>query len=93
MAAAVPDYVRNLGACGDATMLVVHFPDTTDDTNTWASGLGTRVRQYWASVEGDPTTQASVGIAVEYTASTGTFTFHPAEDETPFSLFILVSGS
>jgi hypothetical protein len=93
MAAAVPDVVKNMGACGDSTLLYVHFPDTTDDTNTWASGLGTRVVSYWASVEGDPTTQASVGIAVEYTASTGTFTLHPAEDETPIALYILVSGS
>jgi len=95
MAAVVPSSVRNAGAMGDTTLLVVTLPNTMDDTNTWDSGLGTRVVDYWTADTNNPSTQASVGIAVVYSATTGTgtFTFYPAEDNKGGFLFIRVIGS
>lgn len=95
MAAVVPSSVRNAGAVGDLTMLVITLPATMDDTNTWDSGLGTRVVDYWTADTNNPATQGSVGIAVTYspTTGTGTFTFYPAEDNKGGFLFIRVSGS
>lgn len=95
MAAVVPTSVNNRGAMGDATLIEVVLPNTMDDTNTWDSGLGTRVISAWTSDNNNPTTQASVGIAWAYSATTGggTFTFYPAEDNKGGYLFIRVSGS
>ena len=97
MAAVVPSSIRNAGAAGDLTLLIVTLPNTMDDTNTWDSGLGTRVVDYWTTDTDDPTTQGSVGIAAEYSATAGSpagrFTFHPAEDNKSGYLFIRVSGS
>jgi hypothetical protein len=63
---------------------------TADDGDTWASGLGTRVLNFWTSDQDNPTAQASVGVAA--TLSSGTFTFFPAEDNKPFTLFAMVVG-
>ena len=95
MAAVIPTSVKNVGAMGDATLIEVLLPDTMDDTNTWDSGLGTRVISYWTSDTDNPSTQASVGIAAAYASGTGggTFTFYPAEDNKGGYLYIRVSGS
>lgn len=85
MASITPDTVKQLSV-GDARLLICTFAGTADDTDTWASGLK-GIIAYWTIDKDDPTTQASVGIAVEN--SSGTFTFHPAEDNKPFDLFIL----
>ena len=79
MAAVVPDSIKNAGAAGDGTLLIVTLPNTMDDTNTWDSGLGTRVLDYWTQDADDPTTQGSVGIAAVYSSTAGSpvgrFTF------------------
>lgn len=97
MAAVTPSSIKNAGPCGDSTLLIVTLQNTMDDTNTWDSGLGTRVIDYWAADIDDPTTQGAVGIAVEYSATTGSpvgrFTFHPAEDNKSGYLYIRVSGA
>lgn len=95
MAAVVPTSVTNRGAIGDSTLIVVELPNTMDDTNTWDSGLGTRVISYWTADNDNPSTQGSVGIAAVYASGTGggTFTFYPAEDNKGGYLFIMVSGS
>lgn len=95
MAAVVPTSVTNRGAIGDSTLIVVLLPDTMDDTNTWDSGLGTRVISWWTSDTDNPSTQGSVGFAAAYASGTGggTFTFYPAEDNKGGYLFIMVSGS
>lgn len=94
MAAVTPSSIKNAGPCGDLTLLIVTLPNTMDDTNTWDSGLGTRVVDYWTADTDNPTTQTAVGIAVAYSATTGTgtFTFYPAEDNKSGYLFIRVSG-
>lgn len=97
MAAVTPDSIKNAGPCGDATLLIVTLPSSMDDTNTWDSGLGTRVIDYWTADTDNPTTQAAVGIAAAYSATTGSpagrFTFYPAEDNKSGYLFIRVSGA
>lgn len=90
MAAVTPSSTLISGGIGDTSLLRATFADTTDDGDTWASGLGTRVVDYWAQEIDNPSTQASTGVAV--VESSGTFTFHPAEDEKPFYLFVRISG-
>lgn len=90
MAAITPNTVRT-HSMGDLTLIEAVFSaGTADDGDTWASGLSTRVVNYWAQDQQDPTTQASNGIAVNN--SSGTFTFYPGEDNTPFTLFVMVIG-
>lgn len=86
-AAITPDTIYP-GSLGNFGFTVARFTaGTADDTDTWASGLGTRVVAYWTSDDDNPTTQASTGVGVTYSA--GTFTFYPAEDNKPFTLFVL----
>lgn len=90
MAAITPDTIRK-HSMGDLMMIEAVFSaGTADDGDTWASGLSTRVVNFWAHDQDNPTTQASVGVAV--TNSSGTFTFYPAEDNKPFTLYVMVIG-
>ena len=87
MAAITPDVIRRY-SMGDSTLIVADFTaGTADDGDTWASGLGTNAMDWWSQDTDNPTTQASVGVAV--TNSSGTFTFYPAEDNKPFKLFVM----
>jgi hypothetical protein len=90
MAAITPNTVRNHNIGSNTLIEAVFSAGTADDGDTWASGLGTRVINYWAQDQQDPTTQTANGIAVLNTA--GSFAFYPGEDDTPFSLFVMVSG-
>ena len=84
MAAIVPDSITR-ESVGSMTMIIATFSaGTADDGDTWASGLGSNVVTYSATDTDNPTTQASVGVAVANSA--GTFTFYPAEDNKPFIL-------
>lgn len=85
MAAVTPASVAQANL-GDLRLLVCSFANTTDDGDTWASALP-GIFAYWAVDTDDPTTQASVGVAVGLSSST--FTFYPAEDNKSFNLFIL----
>lgn len=91
MAAVTPTAVRNAGPIGMETLLVSTFPGTVNDGDTWASGLGTRVVDFWSQDTDNPTTQGSVGVAAQN--SSGTFTFFPAENAKSFFFFTRVSGS
>lgn len=86
MAAKTPSSVKTLGKMQGLRLVLASFTDL-DDGDTWASGLKGVVGQ-WANDSDDPTTQASVGVAVAHSA--GTFTFYPAEDNKTADLFILV---
>jgi hypothetical protein len=90
MAAITPDTVRNHNIGSNTLIEAVFSAGTADDADTWASGLSTRVINFWAQDQQDDTTQASGGVSV--TNSSGTFTFYPGEDNMPFSLFVMVSG-
>jgi hypothetical protein len=86
MASVTPTTVIQ-GSLGDFRLVIATFADTTDDGDTWASGLKGYVR-HWTNDTDDPTTQGSVGVAAAQ--SNGTFTFYPAEDNKSFDLFILL---
>ena len=87
-AAITPSTIRQ-EVLGSVRLIIANFADTSDDADTWASGLSkTPPIAYWTSHTENPTTQASVGVAVNYSA--GTFTFYPAEDNAAFTLFVLI---
>lgn len=85
MAATTPTSVWRSNI-GEFTLHIVLFPATADDTNTWASGLGTSVVAYWAQGITDPT-QTKEGLNVQN--SSGTFTFSLPEDNISFYLFVI----
>lgn len=88
-AAITPDTVRTATIGGYRLVIANFTAGTADDGDTWASGL-TNVA-FWFSTDNDnPTTQGNVGVAVAHSA--GTFTFYPAEDNKPFTLYVLVAG-
>lgn len=82
--------VRISGGIGDTSVLRATFASTTDDGDTWASGLGTRVVDYWTQDLDNPSAQASVGVALSN--SSGTFTFYPGEEDKSFYLFARIIG-
>lgn len=74
---------------GSVRLIIANFSGgTADDGDTWTSGLAESPISFWAQDTDNPSTQASVGVAVAYSA--GTFTFYPAEDNKSFYLFVLV---
>ena len=91
MAAVTPTAVKVNGPVGMETEYQMTFADTTDATDTWASGFGTRVTGFWAQPIETPTSQTASGVAVAYSA--GTFTFTPGEDNMSFYLFVRASGA
>lgn len=86
-AAITPDSTYRSSLGGFHLVIARFTAGTADDGDTWASGLGSSVVAHWTSDDGNPTTQASVGVAAAN--SSGTFTFYPAEDNTPFTLYVL----
>lgn len=87
MAAVTPSSVsrENLGS---VNLLIAKFATTTDDGDTWASGLDS-VIGYWANGTDDPTTQTNTGVDVS--ESSGTFTFSLSEDNRSFTLYVLTT--
>lgn len=71
---------------GSLTLHIVTFANTTDDGDTWASGLP-NVVGFWANGTDDATTQGNTGIDVS--ESSGTFTFNLGEDNRSFTLYVL----
>jgi len=85
MAAIVPDDIFQ-DHLGSVRLITARFSaGTADDDDTWDSGVGGIVT-YTTQDRDDPTTQASVGVAVE--EADGVFTFHPAEDDKAFDLLV-----
>lgn len=62
---------------GSLTLHIFTFTSVAD-SDTFASGLGANVVDFWLAEHSNPVTQASAGGAV--TNSSGTFTFFPGED-------------
>jgi len=86
-AAITPDSVfqENFGS---VRVIIARFSaGTADDADTWASSL-TGILAFWTADRDNPTTQASVGVAV--TESSATFTFYPAEDNKAFDLYVVL---
>lgn len=70
---------------GDATLMIYQFTSVTAG-DTFASGLGTNIIDYWATVEATPNTSTQQGASVAN--SSGTFTLNPAFPAA-MSLFVL----
>lgn len=85
MAAVTPSGVVRV-SLGSANLVVATFT-TVSDGDTWASGMAAIVGK-WMDDNSNPATQASVGVASTFSA--GTFTFFPAEDGTPCTLFAVI---
>lgn len=71
---------------GSLTLIIFTFTSVLD-SDTFVSGLGTNIVNYWMQMQSNPVTQASAGYAL--TNSSGTFTFYPGEDSNAASLFVL----
>lgn len=63
---------------------------SVDDTDTLASGLGTRIIDWMCTFTANPATQASGGGNVANSA--GTFTFYPSEDSSTANLWVVADG-
>ena len=86
MAAITPDSIVH-GNLGSFRLVIAQFTvGTADDGDTWASGLSGIV-DFWSQFKDDPTQTAEGG---EISESSATFTFNLAEDNKPFSLFVLL---
>lgn len=85
MAAITPSNVNRV-SLGSANLVIADFT-TCSDGDTWASTIPA-IAGKWIDDNSNPATQASVGVASTFSA--GTFTFFPAEDGTPCTLFAIV---
>lgn len=83
-------YPVKVGSIGAYTLLLWKLTDV-DDTETLATGLGTRILAVWGSVQTDASTQGSAGCNI--VNSSGTLTFYPGEDNVSMDVFVLVSGN
>jgi hypothetical protein len=87
MAAVTPSTLTR-HSMGDLTFFIAVFANTTDDGDTYASGLGSNVLGFWANGTDDPT-QGKEGIDVS--ESSGTFTFNTGEDDRGITLYIVAT--
>lgn len=71
---------------GSRTLYVWRITDV-DDTEELATGLGSRVFDFWVSWTGNPGTQTSAGGHAAN--SSGTITFYPSSDNLGASVFVL----
>ena len=87
MAAVTPasHYIENAGS---KVLHIATFADTTDNDDSWASGI-TGVVGYWATGTDDPT-QGKEGIDVSFSGTT--FTFRTGEDNRSIILYVLSNG-
>ena len=87
VAAITPATIYNGGTVGDMRLTIAVFSaGTADDGDTWDSNISGIVA-CWTQDTDNPTTQGSVGVAFE--RSGDAFTFYPAEDNKPFTVFVL----
>lgn len=78
MAALTPTAIGR-ESLGSMTFIVATF-STCATGDTWASGLGSNVLAWNGQPTSGPTTQASSGVTVLYSSTTGIFTLKPGED-------------
>lgn len=74
---------------GDKFLYVWQITDI-DDAETLATGLGTRIIDYWVNWTGNPGTQTAGGG--HSALSSGTITFYPGEDNLGASVFVMADG-
>lgn len=89
MAARTPAYLFE-GKIGPKRLIFARFT-TANDGDTWATGLNTYVGStplFFATGIGNPSTQGSAGVHVEYSA--GTLTFRSGEDSLGVDLMVVI---
>lgn len=74
---------------GDKFLYIWQITDV-DDTETLATGLGTRIIDFWVSWTGNPATQTSGGGHAAL--SSGTITFYPGENDLGATVFVIADG-
>lgn len=77
-------YVQSLGS---TTLRIAEFGSGVDSGDIWSSGIPNVVAA-WANKGDSPTNITASGIAVTWTASSGTFHFSCETDSKPW-LFVL----
>lgn len=75
---------------GSNTLYLWRITDV-DDGETLATGLGSRIVDYWVNWTGNPGTQASAGG--HSANSAGTITFYPSSDNLGASVFVMATGA
>ena len=75
---------------GDKTLYIWRLTDI-DDTETLATGLGTRIISHLVSWTGNPGTQTSGGG--HSALSSGTITFYPSTDNLGADVWVLADGA
>ena len=85
MAAVTPTSVYKENA-GSMTIHIATFANTTDNGDTWDSNIS-HIVGYWANATDDPTTTASVGVALA--ESSDTFTFGLGEANRSVMVYVL----
>ena len=85
MAAVTPSTTAR-HSMGDLTLTIANFANTTDDADTWASGIEGIV-SVMANPAEDATLQSSTGAGASYSGST--VTLHLAEDNAAITLWVL----
>lgn len=71
---------------GSVNLYIWRITDV-DDAETLATGLGTRIVDFWVSWTGNPSSQTSAGGHA--TESAGTITFYPSSDALGASVFVI----
>jgi len=75
---------------GDKALYIWRLTDV-DDTETLATGISTRIIDYWVSWTGNPGTQTSGG---GHTSISGaTITFYPSTDNLGATVFVMADGA
>jgi len=90
MAAVTPSTTK-LISVGNLTGMIADFAATTDDADTWASGIDNIV--FVIPVQEDTAgTQAATGAGASFAAD-GTITFHIGEDNSAVRLLVLYGAA
>lgn len=77
---------------GSLTLLVVEFASVNGGSSTgdtWTSGLGTNVVNFWCQDKTIQSTQTTAGCNVSYASATGIFTLNPEVNGDAVTLFVL----
>lgn len=85
MAAVTPTSVKRI-SLGSVTALICSFAATTDDADTWASGIPNIVHVI-ATQADTAGTQGSTGAGASFSGET--ITFHIGEDNSAIELLVL----
>ena len=88
MAAVTPSSVAQ-HSLGSLTLYIATFANTTDNGDTWDSGI-TDIVKTWANQADAPGTQTSTGAGSSH--SSDVITIYLAEDNSAVEVFVLAGG-